>query len=150
EVRTLEAHANEIANLAFGADNERLASSGNDLVVKVWDLRTGQEAFALDKIERRVNGLAFSPDGHRLAVGSADGTVRILDGTPLPGLVTAHDAGQALTLEGHGHVVVGLAYSPDGRRIVSASQDGTAKVWDAHSGREVVTFRGHRLGLTTL
>jgi len=148
-VRTLEAHTNEIADLAFSANGERLASSGNDLIVKVWDVRTGQEVFSLDKIERRVNGLAFSPDGHRLAMGSADGTVRILDGTPLDGPVTAHDAGQALPpLEGHGHVVVGLAYSPDSRWVVSASQDGTAKVWDAHSGREVVTFRGHRLGLT--
>src|SRR5262249_15931363 len=85
EVRTLEAHTNEIADLAFGADDERLASSANDLVVKLWDLRTGQDAFALDKIRRRANGLAFSPDGFRLAVGSADGTVRILDGTPLAG-----------------------------------------------------------------
>src|SRR5262245_37012430 len=132
EVRTLEAHTGEIADLAFGADDERLASSGDDLIVKVWDLRTGQETFALDKIERRTNGLAFSPDGHRLALGSADGTVRILDGTPLVG---PGDAGQALTLVGHGHGVVGLAYSPDSRWIVSASQDGTAKVWDARSGR---------------
>ncbi|HKB02946.1 MAG TPA: protein kinase [Gemmataceae bacterium] len=145
EVRTLEAHTSEIADLAFGADDERLASSGNDLIVKVWDLRTWQEAFALDKIERRVNGLAFSPDGHRLAMGGGDGTVRILDATPLDG---PGDAGQALTLVGHDHAVVGLAYSPDSGRIVSASQDGTAKVWDAHSGHEVKTFRGHRLGLT--
>src|SRR5262249_44069458 len=42
----------------------------------------------------------------------------------------------------------GLAYSPDSGRIVSASQDGTAKVWDAHSGRKVLTFCGHRLALT--
>src|SRR5262249_45958814 len=70
EVRTLEAHTGGIADLAFGADDERLASSGDDLIVKVWDLRTGQEGFALDIIRRKANGLAFSPDGHRLAVGS--------------------------------------------------------------------------------
>ena len=71
---------------------------GNDLIVKVWDLRTGKEALALDIVDRRANGLAFSPDGHRLAVGSADGVVQILDGTPLDG---PGDAGQLLTLEGH-------------------------------------------------
>src|SRR5205085_11884685 len=144
EVRTLAAHTDEISGLAFG-DDGRLASTGNDLIVKVWDLRTGQEALALDILTRRANSLAFSPDGHRLAVGAADGAVRILDGTPLAG---PGDAGQALTLEGHGDAVVGLAYSPDGRWIVSASRDGTAKVWDSGTGREVLTFRGHRAALT--
>jgi WD40 repeat protein/serine/threonine protein kinase len=145
EVRTLEAHAGEIAGMAFGAGDGRLASAGNDLIVRVWDLRTGQEALALDIVARRANGLAFSPDGDRLAVGSADGFVQILDGTPLGG---PGDAGQLLTLEGHGDAVAGLAYSPDGGRVASASRDETAKVWDAHTGREVVTFRGHRAALT--
>jgi eukaryotic-like serine/threonine-protein kinase len=143
-VRTLEAHTGEIAGLAFGAD-ERLASAGNDMIVKVWDLRTGQEALALDSISRRANGLAFSPDGHTLAVGSADGFVRILNGTPLDG---PGDAGQLLTLEGHDNAVVGLAYSPDSRRIVSASRDGTAKVWDAHTGHELLTLAKHEAALT--
>ena len=143
-VRTLEAHTDEISGLAFG-DGGRLASAGNDLIVKVWDLRTGQEALALDILTRRANSLAFSPDGHRLAVGAADGDVQILDGTPLDG---PGDAGQTRTLGGHGDTVVGLAYSPDGGRLISASRDGTAKVWDSRAGREVLTFRGHRLALT--
>src|SRR5262249_8897284 len=138
-IRTLEAHTGEISGLAFGAGDGRLASAGDDLIVKVWDLRTGQEALALDGlITRRANRLAFSPDGDRLAVGSADGAVRMLDGTPLTG---PGEGGQALTLVGHSDAVVGLAYSPDSRRVVSASRDGTAKVWDAHTGREVLTFR---------
>jgi WD40 repeat protein len=73
-------------------------------------------------------------------VGGADGFVQILDGTPLPG---AGDAGQIFTLEGHDHAVVGLAYSPDSARIASGSLDGTARVWDARTGRETTTFRGH-------
>ena len=119
----------------------------NDLIVKVWDLRTGKQSLGLDIVERRANGLAFSPDGQLLAVGSADGVVQILDGTPLkrPG-----DAGQLLTLKGHSDMVTGLAYSPDGRRVASASRDGTAKVWNADSGREVLTFRGHRAALTAV
>ncbi len=146
EVRTLEAHAGEISGVAFGAGDERLASAGDDLTVKVWDLRTGQPALDLAIVTRRANGLAFSPDGHRLAVGAADGSLQILDGAPLGGL----DGGQLFTLEGHSHAVVGLAYSPDGRRVASASWDGTAKVWDAASGRALLTFRGHRAGLTSV
>src|SRR5262249_23008132 len=91
-VRTLEAHTNELAAWALSADDERWASSGNAVIVRVWAGRRGREAFALDSIKGRVNGLAFGRAGHRLAMGSADGTVRILDGTPLDGPVTAHDA----------------------------------------------------------
>jgi WD40 repeat protein len=147
EVRTLDAHIGDTSGMAFGAGDERLASAGDDLIVKVWDLRTGQQSLSLDIVKRRANPLAFSPDGQRLAVGSADGAVQILDGTPLTGL---GDGGQVLTLAGHSHTVVGLAYSPDGRRIASASRDWTAKVWDADSGREVVTFRGHQAPLTAV
>jgi WD40 repeat protein/tRNA A-37 threonylcarbamoyl transferase component Bud32 len=45
-------------------------------------------------------------------------------------------------LRGHSDVVLDVAWSPDGRRLVSASQDGTAKIWDVSSGHELLTFGG--------
>ncbi len=51
---------------------------------------------------------------------------------------------QALTtLRGHGSWITAVAYSPDGRWIVTGSRDKTAKVWDAASGRELHTLKGH-------
>src|SRR5207237_1054321 len=43
----------------------------------------------------------------------------------------------------HSSYVYCLAYSPDGKRLASASQDGTVKVWDSATGRELLTFGGH-------
>jgi WD40 repeat protein len=45
--------------------------------------------------------------------------------------------------KGHTHPVTRLAFSPDGQRLVSASVDGTVKVWDSASGQEIRTLKGH-------
>src|SRR5215471_408768 len=48
-----------------------------------------------------------------------------------------------LTYRGHSRRVLALAWSPDGTRIASASDDETVQVWDVSTGNEVVTYRGH-------
>ncbi len=59
-------------------------------------------------VGRKRSGVAFSPDGQRLASGSQDGTVKVWD---------AHTGQATLTLEGGG----GVAFSPDGQRLASAN-----------------------------
>jgi WD40 repeat protein len=48
-----------------------------------------------------------------------------------------------LTLKGHTSGLLSVSWSPDGRRLATASEDGTAKVWDAASGLELLTLKGH-------
>ena len=52
-----------------------------------------------------------------------------------------------MTLRGHSGPVNAVAFSPDGKRLATASGDQTAKVWDAESGKELRTLRGHSSGV---
>ena len=54
------------------------------------------------------------------------------------------------TLTGHSAEVVALAFSPDGRRLATASSDRTIKLWDTVTGQDVFTLRGHTAGVRCL
>jgi WD40 repeat protein/serine/threonine protein kinase len=141
ETRTLHGHTAQITSLAFSPDGRRLVSAGDDMLLKVWDATTGHEAITFE-VELVPIGVAFSPDGHELACGYSrpDPVVKLWDGTPLS---AKEGNDRSLSVIGHDEPVVRVAFSPDGRYLASASRDGTAKIWNAVTGREMFTFRGH-------
>ncbi len=59
-------------------------------------------------------------------------------------------SGSDITLYGHTHVVLSVAFSPEGTRLASGSYDGTIKLWDAVTGSELNTLRGHIDGVTSV
>jgi hypothetical protein len=94
----------------------------------VWDAAGGQKLLTLEGRADSVLSVSWSPDGKRLATGSADNTARVWDAT---------GGGELLTLKGHAGTVWAVAWSPDGTRLATGSWDRTAKVWEAASAEAV-------------
>jgi eukaryotic-like serine/threonine-protein kinase len=142
-VRTLSGHSTRVNSLAFSADGRLLASAagahdkgGAALPgeLKVWDVVSASELFALPDHPGPVFSVAFSPDGRWLASGEWDHTVRVWD---------VNDKKQIRIFKGHDDVVAGVAFGPANRWLASASWDRTVKLWNVDTGQELGTLRGH-------
>ena len=139
QILALEGHIYRVTSAVFNPDGTRLASASIDQTVKLWDVATGQEMLTLKRPNvgyspyARSTGLAFSPGGTLLAAGSG-AKVKVWD---------AATGKERLILSGHTGGVNSVAFSPDGTRLASASEDQTVKVWDAVTGQEMLTLTGH-------
>jgi WD40 repeat protein len=150
-----------LVELAFSPDGKRLASAGgkSDQVhggvipdyVTVWDAVTGKE---LLKVADMGLSVAFSPDGKHLATanrGSWALTAFVLSGRWSGGMcILDAETGRALTrVPTVGWDDSVITYSPDGKWLVSARHE-EIKIWDATTGKEIRTLRGHTLPVTDL
>jgi WD40 repeat protein len=132
-VMTLTGHDDEVSAVAFTPDGRRMVTSSWDGTMRLWDAATGTELRAVD-VGGDAFAIAFSPDGRfLLSAAGLDGVVTVRD---------AIDLTPRHTLLGHVGSIPSIAVSPDGR-VITAGGDGTARIWDLESGRELVTLRGH-------
>ncbi|HSL30089.1 MAG TPA: protein kinase [Anaerolineales bacterium] len=175
ELLTVSAHEGIARDIAFNQDGKRIATCGDDGFVRVWDAISGEQLLALP-VEggMDVRGVAFSPDGSRVAVASngfyrvkvwdantgevllssnlghtrypidiafsANGTVAATGGGDEPNArIWDPITGDVLyTLVGHTSGIAGVAFSPDGTRLATASWDHTARVWDIQPAHEIL------------
>ncbi len=80
-LRSFQGHQAAVTGLAF--DNlDRLASVSYDKTTRLWNMETGQEMLVLARHRQPPLAVAFSANGHLLATGGLDKTVRVYDGTP--------------------------------------------------------------------
>jgi WD40 repeat protein/serine/threonine protein kinase len=125
-VAALRTSDSNVYRIAYSADSHLLASSSLGHSVHLWDAHSFEELGVLP-CGSIAYGLAFQPDGSRLAVGCSDGTIRLWD------LVTLQ---QVAELHAHESYVHSVAFSPDGTRLASASGDATVRVWDTRPARD--------------
>jgi len=151
-----------VEDVVFSPDGKLLATAVSDTNggnhVTIWDSISGKRLLLVgyDPNSRfGVGGLAFSPDGKKIAIGYDDNTAKVWIFSK-GSLVWDHSSKKyilglktqpLLVLRGHSNMVWGVAFSPDGQRLATAGDDGLVKLWDVSSGpdrgTEITTLPGH-------
>ena len=124
-----------VHTFAFSSPQRGLLAIGNSNgKLSLWDLGKMQELGQSPMGEQGhgpVQAVAFSPDGKRVAIGSADGTVSVLE---------VETGRQLHNLQEHKGGVVGLAFSPGRNLLLTAALDNSVRVWDTQTGKSLGRF----------
>jgi WD40 repeat protein len=142
-------HAGQIWCLDFSPDGKTLVSAGSDRLVRLWDARTGKPGRVLADHLGAIDGVAFSPDGTKVAVTLQEpqsNTIRVFD---------AATGVKRLRIELGSHLLITfgggpVAFSPDGKALAGISDPDDVRLWDSKSGKVKCELGRHGTGNTEL
>lgn len=163
ELMKLVGHTGLVNSVKFSPDGGKIISASSDGTIRIWNAHTGHELMKLEGHTGIVNSATFSPGGTLIVSASGsdsynnnkkDNTIRIWN---------AQTGREIMKLEGQHHDVVkicinkqekkilirgtkpvnSVVFSLDGKKIISASDDMTIRIWDAQTGQELMKINGH-------
>ncbi|HKI38872.1 MAG TPA: M56 family metallopeptidase, partial [Mycobacterium sp.] len=159
-------HEETVRAAAISPDGAILAGAGEDLkmggagnVIRIWDAATGRQIRELQGHNGSANALAFSPDGKQLAAGGfsrrqgfanggrAVGSPDLSDSIHLWDVSTGTDLrqfpGEPTEKWRDARDVNALAFTPDGRTLISGEENGSIVLYDESNAAVRATLRGH-------
>lgn len=133
KLHELVGHDSDVWSVAFSPNGKLIASGSTDSSVRVWDAETGQPLHSFHADGSDVMQVLWTPDSERIVSCAGMG-----------GRCWDVAAGQEVTMfTGHGGAIWCMNISADGRRLVTGSEDRTARIWNITTGEELVTLAEH-------
>ena len=134
---TLRGHRGEVMCVAFNSNGKILGTGGGPGLgqgqVILWDVKDGILYRNHYGLSDRILTVDINKEG-MVAAGGSDGIVRIWN---------IRQSSEALPIRADARNVYGLAFSPDGKTLVTAGSDGHVRQWNSHGGQESFRLSGH-------
>ncbi len=150
---TLSGKYGSANGLMFNADGSKLVTAHDDGLVRTWDTKTGELLGAFTGYPNVVWSVTFSPDDQLVAAGGIDGTIKVWDSS---------SGKEMFTLIGHTMPVTSVTFRSScwqdfsgvtdrcGYYLLSASLDGTARIWNTGVTQELMTLTVPNIDQTVL
>ncbi|MFA6074473.1 MAG: RING finger protein [Negativicutes bacterium] len=120
--------------LALDLSESKLYTAGKSMTIKQWNLSSLKCDKAMARRDIWLENAVVSNDGTLIAIGQTNGEIKIFDA----------DSGETVkTLIGHSDLVRSVAFSEDGKRLVSGGDDKTVKIWNLATGSSK-NLKGHK------
>ena len=150
EIPAVMSTSNGTQTLAFSLDGSKVLGDAGSGRVQVWDAKTGLhlQKFTFPELRKRLGGVAFASRGRQLITVDADNMLEFwdVDSERSDKAKIANGGSRVKELWGfsaHALSIKKVAFSQDGRLVVTGSADDLVKVWDAQTGQRLKTFARH-------
>lgn len=133
-LQVLSGHADDLNHAIFHPDGKHIVTDAEDGTARLWRIsaQAPLEVFTHEQ-NSRLKGAVISPDGHYLLTYATDQTAHLWN-----------FQGKLLhTFYGHQHSITDATFSHDSRFAITASRDGTVRLWDTQDGAQVGALAGH-------
>jgi WD40 repeat protein len=149
-IQSFAGHFRYFRSAIFSLDDSKVLTVNDKRSASLWEVATGKILNSFGPHKEMAYSVALSPDGSKVATASHDGIVKIWDATkPMPTKKWAIWMDQILnqrqlrSFRAHHKSVNSVVFSPDGTKLLTTSDDHSARVWDVLTGELLMTFRGH-------
>ncbi|MEI7635746.1 MAG: caspase family protein [Syntrophus sp. (in: bacteria)] len=148
EIRTFTGHSQDVTCVALSPDGRYILSGSDDNTLKLWDIATGKEirTFIGFSHSERISSIAFCPDAKQVLSLSKSHTefysIRLWD------VESGKEIRMSTAEKEHYHLSV--AFSPDGRHILSGKKSGELVLWDTVSGKKIRRFIGQAAAVVSI